>query len=114
MIVNHGSAPARDVDIQFMDATERPAVPVGAAQTISLIPAGGSAAVGIVYDTTDKEGERQLNVIADPGNFVVESSESDNMARKTVEVLERSAPNLIVQPETWASIRRLRPKAIAC
>jgi subtilase family serine protease/subtilisin family serine protease len=98
VIVNHGSAPARDVDVQFMDATERPAVPVGAAQTISLIPAGGSAAVGIVYDTTDKEGARQLNVIADPGNFVVESSESDNMARKTVEVLERSAPNLIVQP----------------
>ena len=98
VIVNHGSASARDVDVQFMDATERPAVPVGAAQTISLIPAGGSAAVGIVYDTTDKEGKRQLNVIADPGNFVVESSESDNMARKTVEVLERSAPNLIVQP----------------
>ena len=98
VIVNHGSAPARDVDVQFMDTTERPAVPVGVAQSISLIPAGGSAAVGIVYDTTDKEGERQLEVIADPGNFVVESSESDNVARKMIEVLEASAPNLIVQP----------------
>ena len=98
VIVNHGSAPARDVAVQFMDATERPAVPVGAAQSVALIPAGGSAAVGVVYDTTDKEGERQLEVIADPGNFIVESSESDNAARKKIEVLERSAPNLIVQP----------------
>ena len=98
VIVNHGSAPARDVAVQFMDASERPAVPVGAAQSITLIPAGGSSAVGIVYDTTDKEGERQLEVIADPGNFIFESSESDNVARIMVTVLERSAPNLIVQP----------------
>ena len=98
VIVNHGSAPARDVDVQFMDATEMPAVPIGAAQSISLIPAGGSAGVGMVYDTTDKEGDRRLEVVADPGNFIVESSESDNIARKTVEVLAPSAPNLIVQP----------------
>ena len=98
VVVNHGSAPARDVDVQFMDATERPAVPVGAAQSISLIPAGGSAAVGVVYDTTDREGQRRLRVTADPGNFIEESSESDNTANKSVAVLERAAPNLIVQP----------------
>jgi len=98
IVVNHGSAPARDVDVQFMDATERPGVPVGAAQTISLIPSGGSAAVGVVYDTTEREGQRRITVTADPGNFIEESAESDNSATKTVEVLERAAPNLIVQP----------------
>ena len=98
VVTNHGSAPARDVDVQFMDATERPAVPIGAAQSISLIPSGGSAAVGVVYDTTDKEGQRRIEVTADPGNFIEESSESDNKASKSVSVLERAAPNLIVQP----------------
>ena len=102
VVVNHGSAAARDVAVQFMDAGETPAVPIGAAQSIALIPAGGSAAVGIVYDTTDKKGERQLEVIADPGNFIVESSESDNVARKMITVLERPAPNLIVQPRNVA------------
>ena len=56
VVVNHGSAPARDVDVQFMDTTERPGVPIAAAQTVSLIPSGGSAAVGVVYDTTEREG----------------------------------------------------------
>ncbi len=98
VIINDGSASVRDVDVQFMDATEKPSVPIGTAQAISMIPAGGSAAVGIVYDTMDKQGERRLEVIADPGNFISEVKESDNSAQKKVEVLEASAPNLIVQP----------------
>ncbi len=102
VVVNHGSAAARDVAVQFRDASESPAVPIGAAQSVTLIPAGGSGAVGIVYDTADKEGERQIQVVADPGNFIVESSESDNTAAKSITVLKRSAPNLIVQPRNVA------------
>lgn len=98
VILNDGTASARDVAVQFMDATERPAVPIGTAQTIAMIPAGGSAAVRIVYDTTDKPGNRRLEVVADPNNFIAERSESDNSTQANVEVLEVSAPNLVVVP----------------
>lgn len=97
VIVNDGTAPARDVAVQFMDASERPSVPIGGPQTISMIPAGGSAAVRVIYNTTDKTGERRIEVVADPGNFIPERSESDNSAQEEVEVLPPVAPNLVVQ-----------------
>lgn len=93
-VLNRGSVDAADVLVQFLDATSSPAVPIGQQQTIALIPAGSSGVAEVLFDTTDKPGDRKLEVVVDPHNFIAESSESDNKSRLTVAVTPLSAPNL--------------------
>ena len=93
-VLNRGSVDATDVLVQFLDATSSPAVPIGQQQTIASIPAGSSGVAEVTFDTTDKPGDRKLEVVVDPHNFIAESSESDNKSRLTVAVTPLSAPNL--------------------
>ncbi|MGB5049071.1 MAG: CARDB domain-containing protein, partial [Caldilineaceae bacterium] len=93
-VLNRGSVDATDVLVQFLDATTSPAVPIGPQQTIASIPAGSSGVAEVFFDTTDKPGDRKLEVVVDPHNFIAETSESDNKSRLTVAVTPLSAPNL--------------------
>lgn len=93
-VLNRGSVDAVDVLVQFLDATTSQAVPIGRQQTIAAIPAGSSGVAEVLFDTTDKPGDRKLEVVVDPHNFIAESSESDNKSRLTVAVTPLSAPNL--------------------
>ncbi|MCL4834692.1 MAG: S8 family serine peptidase [Caldilineaceae bacterium] len=109
LIVNDGTAPARDVVVQFIDATSSSSpVPIGFPLTIDRIPAGGSAGVQMLYPTAglcpppaaggDGGGcKRSIQVIADPNNFIPERSESDNKATKSLALGPGPAANLVVQ-----------------
>jgi subtilase family serine protease/subtilisin family serine protease len=98
VVLNTGLAPANDVTVQLMDLTDGTAVPVGAPQLIPTIPAGSSGAALVVFDTTGKAGIRQLQVIADPNNFIPELDETDNSAVAPLTVATTPAPNLKVLP----------------
>ena len=96
-ILNNGTADAVDVLVQFVDATSSAAVPIDQQQSIDLIPAGGSGVAQVVYNTTGRSGDRKIEVIADPHNFLPELKETDNEAKSTLAVAPLSAPNLVVQ-----------------
>ncbi|MEM7126588.1 MAG: CARDB domain-containing protein [Chloroflexota bacterium] len=96
-IRNAGTEDASDVQVQFVDSTNNGAVPIGIQQTIELIPAGGSGLVQVEYDTAGKIGDRKIEVIIDPHNFLAESKETDNKATATLEVHPSVMPNLTVQ-----------------
>lgn len=96
-VLNNGSADATDVLVQFVDATNSSAPsPIGQPQTIEAIVAGGSAAVQIVYDSTGLSGDRKIQIVADPNNFIPETKESDNNATKTLSLVPETAPNLVM------------------
>lgn len=117
-VLNRGSVDATDVLVQFLDATTSPAVPIGQQQTIASIPAGSSGVAEVVFDTTGKPGDRKLQVVVDPHNFIAETSESDNTSRLTVAVTPLSAPNLTAlaanigfDPSTGSGQRPASPTA---
>ncbi|MEZ4618149.1 MAG: CARDB domain-containing protein [Caldilineaceae bacterium] len=96
-ILNNGTSDATDVLVQFVDATNSSAPsPIGQPQTIEAIMAGGSGTAQIVYDTTGMSGDRKIQVVADPHNFVPETKESDNNATKTLSLIPELAPNLVM------------------
>ena len=98
LILNDGTAVATDVVIQFIDATSSSSpVPIGFPVTIDRIPAGGSAGVQMLYETAGGSDKRSIQVIADPNNFILERSESDNKATKSLTIGAGSAANLVVQ-----------------
>lgn len=96
-IMNKGTVDATNVMVQLVDATNSSATsPIGQPQVIEAIPAGGSGVVQIVYDTTGKSGDRKVQVVVDPNNFIRETSETDNTATKTLSLVAASAPNLVM------------------
>lgn len=95
-ILNQGNAPAENVVVQFVDATRNGGVPIAANQVISSIPAGGAGTIQIAYDTTDRFGERKIQVIVDPNNLVVEQDENDNRAVASLEVAMPPEANLAI------------------
>lgn len=96
VIRNSGEKDVAEVMVQFADATDSTPVPIGPQQVIPGIAAGGSATVQVVYDTTGKSGDRTIQVTVDPNNFVQESSESDNTAKRDLSLVQASKPNLVV------------------
>ena len=70
VIVNHGSAPARDVDVQFMDAhgDARCADRRGAVDFVDPRWGQRGCRHGLRHDRT-KRVTRRLEVVVDPGNF---------------------------------------------
>lgn len=96
-ILNNGALNAANVEVQFVDATGGAALPIGDRQTIDFIPAGGSAVATVIYDTAGKGGDRAIQVVVDPNNFIFESDETDNMARDLLRVTPPAAPNLVMQ-----------------
>ena len=98
LVVNDGTATAREVVVQFIDATSSSSpLPIGQPVTIDRIPAGGSAGVQMTYDTVGGADKRSIQIIADPNNFILERSESDNKATKSLTLAGAAAANLVVQ-----------------
>ncbi|MCC6167020.1 MAG: S8 family serine peptidase [Caldilineaceae bacterium] len=96
VILNHGALEARDVVVQFMDVTTGGTQPIGTPQTIARILPGSGATVQVAYNTSGKQGERTIQVTADPNNFIVESDETDNRAVKSFTLGAPPAANLVM------------------
>ncbi len=95
-VLNNGSLDAANVELQFIDATGGGALPIGERQIIERIPAGGSAVAQVRYATADKAGDRSIQVVVDPSNFIIESDETDNLARALLRVQPPPAANLVM------------------
>ncbi len=98
VVLNAGAADAVNIAVQFFDATGDDLSPIGAQQTLPLIPAGGSAVAETVYQTTGLAGERTIQVSVDPNNFVPESNKEDNTATRTLRIAPPGAANLTMTP----------------
>ncbi|RME63485.1 MAG: hypothetical protein D6790_04615, partial [Caldilineae bacterium] len=97
---NAGDADAEQVVVQFVDATDKDApIPIGTNQLIDLIPAGGSATAQVVYDTTDRAGDRTVKITVDPNNLISEADETDNAVQAKLAVEPAPRPNLTIQSD---------------
>ena len=85
-VSNTGEADASNVVVRFVDATADEPEPIGEDQTIPSVESGEGETVSVVYDTTDKSGERLIRVIVDPDGAIEESDETDNEAETTLVV----------------------------
>ena len=101
VVKNDGPVNAGKVEVRFLDASNGTPAPIGDLQVIPSIPSGSSGTVYVVYDTSGKEGERTIRVVADPNNLIAETDETDNQADATLTVAPPGAPpsdepNLVV------------------
>ncbi len=94
-ILNSGSGTADNVVVQFVDPIS--GAPIDANQVISNIPAGGAGSVQIVYDTRGRFGERDVQIVVDPNNLIVEQNENDNRAAASFRVAIPPVPNLVIR-----------------
>ena len=90
-----GTAPAQNVVVQFVDATDGN-VPIGSSQVISSIPDGGSGVATILF-TPYSGGDHKIQVIVDPNNLIRELDENDNRAVATLSVRSEPIANLSVR-----------------
>lgn len=96
VVLNNGTAAARNVQVLFMDVTGGEATPIGGEQIIPLIGVGGSAQAQVSYQLPAEVRSRKIQVMVDANNEIREISESDNSATKLVEVSAGTSPNLVV------------------
>ena len=94
-ILNNGSGPAENVVVQFVDPTS--GAPLAANQVITTILPGGAGTVQFVYDTRGRFGERDVQVVVDPNNLIVEQNENDNRAAASFRVAIPPVPNLVIR-----------------
>jgi subtilase family serine protease len=94
VIMNHGAREARDVVVQFMDVSSGSQVPIGTPQVLARIAPGNAATAQMTFAPATP-GEFNLQVVADPNNFIVESDELDNRATKSLVVGAPPAANLV-------------------
>jgi subtilase family serine protease len=95
VVLNNGSAPARNVHVLVMDVTGGEATPIGGEEIIPLIGVGGSAQVQVRYRLPDEVRNRKIQVMVDPNNQIGEMSESDNTATALIAVNAGAMPNLV-------------------
>jgi uncharacterized repeat protein (TIGR01451 family) len=101
-VKNDGQVDASNIKVRFLDVTNGGSTPIGTEQTIDNILIGGSATAEVLYDTTGKEGEREIKVVVDPDSLIAETDETDNEATATLEVSPPSeeppaGPNLALK-----------------
>jgi hypothetical protein len=102
---NVGTVPASAVGVRFTDNGAQ----IGAVQTISSIPAGGSGTAAVVWSTKKLKGDRTIVVTADPANSIAESSETNNALTRVVTVKGNKVQNGDFQestngsPDSWSS-----------
>src|SRR5690606_1010854 len=96
IVLNTGATPAEEVTVQFLDVTNGVLLPIGDRQTIDLIPPGGSAQVEVGYVTSGPAGERRVQVVVDPNNFIREQNERDNEATQNLTVISSPMPNVTI------------------
>ena len=94
-VLNNGSSPAHNVVVQFVDPATN--APIAANQVISSIEAGGAGSAQIVYDTQGRFGERDVQVVVDPNNLIIEQNENDNRAAASFRVAVPPIPNLVIR-----------------
>lgn len=94
-VLNNGNGPAENVVVQFVDPTS--GAPIAANQVISSIAAGGAGSVQVAYDTRGRFGDRDVQVVVDPNNLVVEQDENDNRASASFRVAIPPVPNLVMR-----------------
>ncbi|WP_083684510.1 CARDB domain-containing protein [Massilia putida] len=78
-VANKGTSAANGTVVQFMEDTSI----VGSSAPVNLEP-GASTEVSIVWPTTRTRGTHVITAIADPGNTVSESDESNNKTQASV------------------------------
>jgi CARDB protein/zinc carboxypeptidase len=103
---NLGAAAASNVGVRFTDNGTQ----IGDLQTIQSIPAGGSAAASVTWNTKGTNGERTITAAADPSNAIRELSESNNTGTVTVTIKGNKVRNASFEessngtsPDSWSS-----------
>jgi subtilase family serine protease len=94
-ILNNGGVAADNVVVQFVDPAS--GAPLAANQVITTIAAGGAGTVQMLYDTRGRFGERDVQVVVDPNNLLVEQNENDNRASASFRVAIPPIPNLVIR-----------------
>ena len=79
------------VTVQFLDMTNDDIIPIGDKQTLELVAAGSSAVAEIVYDTSGLTGERSIEVVVDPNNYISEANVEDNSATRSLTIASQDA-----------------------
>jgi subtilase family serine protease len=97
-VLNNGTSVATDVVVRVEDISESgtPQL-VGKQRLIDSLQPGEEATVQVMYDSTDKAGDRTIRMAVDPANTIAESDESDNEAITVLTVSPPPAPNLVVE-----------------
>lgn len=87
IVFNKGEIAAENVTVEFFNRDPRVGgTAIGAVQTISSIPADGSAQVQTAFDTAGLIGVQQIVVFVDRVNQIRESSEANNASAKLLTV----------------------------
>jgi hypothetical protein len=79
---NNGTADANDVKVRFL----LDGVQLGVDQTINKLASDSVSSVSVQWSTKGAKGDHTIQVTADPGNAIAESSESNNSASKVFTV----------------------------
>jgi subtilase family serine protease len=99
-VLNNGTSPATDVVVRIEDVTDSASPQlIGKQRLIDSLQPGEEATVQVVYDTTDKAGDRTIRMVVDPLDAIAESDESDNEAITVLTVAPPPAPNLVVDED---------------
>ena len=94
---NVGTVAGTDVPVAIVaESPTHEIIPVGATQIIATLPAGGSATVEGVFDTTNRTGAYAVRVTADADNAVPEIAETNNQA--SIVLTLTPAPDLAIAP----------------
>ena len=98
-IFNRGEADAENVKIEFFNRDPRiDGIELAPAQTVALIPAGGSVQVNAVFTATGMVGPEQIVIFIDRENNIRETTKTNNAAAKILSV--GGAPDLAVSPDS--------------
>ena len=97
-IFNTGKLDAENVKVEFFNRDPRlGGTPLGTVQTITLVPAGGSAIAKTSFTTEDMTGAQQIVVFIDRDNNINETTKANNAAAKILTV--GGVPDLAVFAE---------------
>lgn len=108
-IFNTGKLDAENVKVEFFNRDPRlGGTPLGTVQTITLVPAGGSAIAKTSFTTEDMTGAQQIVVFVDRDNNINETTKANNAAAKILTV--GGVPDLAVFAE-GITLSNPNPKA---
>ena len=108
-IFNTGKLDAENVKVEFFNRDPRlGGTPLGTVQTITLVPAGGSAIAKTSFTTEGMTGAQQIVVFVDRDNAINETGKANNAAAKILTV--GGVPDLAVFAE-GITLSNPNPKA---
>jgi Tol biopolymer transport system component/flagellar hook assembly protein FlgD len=80
-VQNKGQQPVSNVSVRASESNN-----IIGTQVIAAISGNAQGAATFIYDTAGKKGPHQINVVVDPDNQIVEQSEDNNSASRTIGV----------------------------